>query len=130
MRISDWSSDVCSSDLAARPGSGKASTGRGMACPDGFYRVYTRYECCPASLDAPRPRCRHGNPADRKSTRLNSSHECASRMPSSAYTKKNQQTPQPHPASPHRLQVLLLTLDATSHILLHDSHTNQLSHNH
>src|SRR3546814_2552648 len=38
-------------EAAARPGSGKASTGRGMACPDGFYRVYTRYECCPASLD-------------------------------------------------------------------------------
>src|SRR3546814_4373018 len=31
-------------------------------------------------------------PRDRKSTRLNSSHSCASRMPSSACKKKNTQT--------------------------------------
>src|SRR3546814_1181807 len=32
---------------------------------------------------------------DRKSTRLNSSHECASRMPSSARKKKNMSTMKP-----------------------------------
>src|SRR3546814_8008064 len=31
----------------------------------------------------------HGYPPDRKSTRLNSSHYCASRMPSSAVNKQN-----------------------------------------
>src|SRR3546814_1111004 len=33
-----------------------------------------------------------GGGSDRKSTRLNSSHSCESRMPSSACKKKNQQT--------------------------------------
>src|SRR3546814_2282932 len=141
MRISDWSSDVCSSDLATLAGN---------------YGIYNGFELCEAAAvpgkeeylnsekyeirawDWDRPgniredvalvNClRRGNPAlrdftnlefynawndhvlvygrrtrdlssfvliavnldpDRKSPRLNSSHSCASRMPSSASTKK------------------------------------------
>src|SRR3546814_6700402 len=100
MRISDWSSDVCSSDLD-QPGTIKRQRITrlpainlvapveqdathvhrmfGIAIGFGFdegwpaagARALDRLEHC----------CLH---RDRKSTRLNSSHYCASRMPSSA----------------------------------------------
>src|SRR3546814_3288564 len=38
--------------------------------------------------DRPPEQVERGEPGDRKSTRLNSSHSCASRMPSSAGKKK------------------------------------------
>src|SRR3546814_2755132 len=129
MRISDWSSDVCSSDLRnivlatggygakpdlfARlhrgatlwPGSYHHATGRGLELGLGaggsivhdekflpnFGGVLDHTLGAP---DAPRYRAPGGlvpqdrQPweiiVDRKSTRLNSSHSCASRMPSSA----------------------------------------------
>src|SRR3546814_3162705 len=104
MRISDWSSDVCSSDLV-----------RGRALPevaDGQKPVQRRilYAMQAMGLGSgakPVKSARvvgdvlgkyhpHGDQAaydamvriDRKSTRLNSSHYCASRMPSSACKKK------------------------------------------
>src|SRR3546814_10430120 len=119
MRISDWSSDVCSSDLRLR----SALEPRERLFDRPFYRVVhaeadglpglvvDRYgdvlvvQMNAALLDrlnvpllealdavlAPRTLVlRHDSPAralddlDRKSTRLNSSHYCASRMPSSA----------------------------------------------
>src|SRR3546814_2013499 len=101
MRISDWSSDVCSSDLAdgkhverarklhhrvmggerlelvGRGRKGKAGGGR---CLGGeiFGKARRGVEPRPHRSAALR------QPTDRKSTRLNSSHYCASRMPSSA----------------------------------------------
>src|SRR3546814_7427398 len=42
--------------------------------------------------------------ADRKSTRLNSSHSCASRMPSSA-SKKKKTHQQPHNITYHSMQI-------------------------
>src|SRR3546814_3282671 len=114
MRISDWSSDVCSSDLAGRvlaasdaktvgvelDGGTKAelvrSESKGQAvlvthdmpaAPAGkVYQVWLQSdegEMIPAGLMS------GGSDAevlleDRKSTRLNSSHYCASRMPVSA----------------------------------------------
>src|SRR3546814_1291662 len=116
MRISDWSSDVCSSDL--REGRDEFATGFAGEQVGG----HLRFEI--ARLDdvhidaAPRPFARQRlahmphrrlgraidrgrgtalvsgdraddeDPADRKSTRLNSSHSCASRMPSSACKNK------------------------------------------
>src|SRR3546814_4128052 len=116
MRISDWSSDVCSSDLAdgAHPVPRDRRAGRigrvaAAAAADlpGHYRavahllrgqpVHLRHGT-PADGHAADPRPRHGRrscalcrpgSADRKSTRLNSSHSCASRMPSSTLQKYN-----------------------------------------
>src|SRR3546814_9203826 len=79
MRISDWSSDVCSSDLKrARPlepgGDGPGRDGRGQS---GFAAagVFTESRACLGSTlqlcPAKEIRC---NRSDRKSTRLNSSH--------------------------------------------------------
>src|SRR3546814_4212945 len=106
MRISDWSSDVCSSDLlaglAAAPGRalGRAAARRfqsvasrnedraGSALADGLAAVQLDAELVGDHLLA--ARLLAGLAAqviavrDRKSTRLNSSHYCASRMPSSA----------------------------------------------
>src|SRR3546814_8077097 len=106
MRISDWSSDVCSSDLAALllgelvhveiPAEQLTHVHRHRAVEE-----YRKVENAPRSLepievkeqrlrtvdgeggydDRAAPRC---PPRDRKSTRLNSSHSCASRLPSSA----------------------------------------------
>src|SRR3546814_2120171 len=99
MRISDWSSDVCSSDLPGADFTLKASWGRSFKAPTLFQRFSSKN----AYLDAPPSRFggtgydddatvlstsggnRNLDPErDRKSTRLNSSHSCASRMPSSA----------------------------------------------
>src|SRR3546814_8754063 len=107
MRISDWSSDVCSSD----PGDGHATRlghvrrGRLLLLvedprhlrPEVAQPLLLQYQARPhhpgtgppaaevvrgwlgTGEDAELPRVQ-----DRKSTRLNSSHYCASRMPSSA----------------------------------------------
>src|SRR3546814_2645642 len=119
MRISDWSSDVCSSDLqlaaerraraasirpqaafdlaslpqAARPyrawaspsvdvvaSAGVVSDKRGGSYVQGRYEIFAAGEVLAQSFDA---RLSSDN-EDRKSTRLNSSHSCAPRMPSSA----------------------------------------------
>src|SRR3546814_3713955 len=131
MRISDWSSDVCSSDLAQHPRPGhaddpqqararllpghaahvvgrplpglallghvevehtefEAETAQEFAATGGFrgeMQHHGRIPCRPR----PAPVRRAPTPfrlTDRKSTRLNSSHYCASRMPSSACKKK------------------------------------------
>src|SRR3546814_5577508 len=109
MRISDWSSDACSSDLTGkrRKGDGRTITPE-SACAGfphpkhvgmfmqmanrlmtagnkqtvggahtGAGQVGTRQVTMPCHPQYPPP-------VDRKSTRLNSSHSCASRMPSSA----------------------------------------------
>src|SRR3546814_4753070 len=83
MRISDWSSDVCSSDLAAQRPARAADGNRpdrmaelGCRSPGAFVR------CLTTAHDPPRPcparPAGHLDPAvrgrDRKSTRLNSSH--------------------------------------------------------
>src|SRR3546814_9991478 len=103
MRISDWSSDVCSSDLHlggdGRTGELRRGGEHGVAVDE-----HDRSELDDvvdllaelldvedlAGLDllllaTGLDHCVHGAlPGDRKSTRLNSSHSCASRMPSSA----------------------------------------------
>src|SRR3546814_3450121 len=98
MRISDWSSDVCSSDLkiiSQLPRDQKIIfgpdrhlgaylnrvTGRDMLLWPGACIVHEAFsETELLKLKAQHPDA----PVDRKSTRLNSSHQCASRMPSSA----------------------------------------------
>src|SRR3546814_4035308 len=107
MRISDWSSDVCSSDLVGvdarlglvhrhdfrleaetKPGARDALLDREEAeqGADQQPRAESGDDLEPplaVALDA-RPEVEQGqHAADRKSTRLNSSHECAARMPSS-----------------------------------------------
>src|SRR3546814_6870680 len=102
MRISDWSSDVCSSDLAAaRKGAQQVQRRRRLVIrldhPLRVGRAPGRFEtdvvddvaAIAGQRDAAHifqiGRARLGELArDRKSTRLNSSHQCASRMPSSA----------------------------------------------
>src|SRR3546814_1845946 len=103
MRISDWSSDVCSSDLerriaevAAADVNAAAALGpevahRGGDGREGVQRIAELVEAerlhvvLQIGRLARRVRFREGTElADRKSTRLNSSHSCASRMPSSA----------------------------------------------
>src|SRR3546814_8568437 len=118
MRISDWSSDVCSSDLIDRQvdeiwdlgvrelfpyhdiNSALGGTGifNGLTlnligflqtgsfwetydCPDGGEGDSYFYDAG-AVMTTALPGT--GNDPDRKSTRLNSSHSCAPRMPSSA----------------------------------------------
>src|SRR3546814_1226022 len=120
MRISDWSSDVCSSDLSTTSSceraaeSGEALLGAAAALQAVIDEtIEPRHRARPAvvRLD-PRPAGVRQRPPrgtvvhqpeqlfrivlggagnqdvlagqDRKSTRLNSSHECAYRMPSSA----------------------------------------------
>src|SRR3546814_4628365 len=138
MRISDWSSDVCSSDLlrireAGGPhelerrarrrrlfvgiGDGEHRRHRTghpklveIGIADELYRVPRRparrevADRVTANVEAighDLADVRHAvlqraeRAKDRKSTRLNSSHYCASRMPSSA-CKKNKQPPRPH----------------------------------
>src|SRR3546814_982035 len=113
MRISDWSSDVCSSDLivvavdhgfSVNPDSVIAQI-QGAALfaltaalkgeitiKDGRVEQ-SNFHDYPANMLAEVPPVDvflipgdqiPGGAGDRKSTRLNSSHECASRMPSSA----------------------------------------------
>src|SRR3546814_6868175 len=111
MRISDWSSDVCSSDLKCKAVSQFVITGLCQTnggnheiprLPAGPFGV-----CCGVASSFPigcsegdgqglagtgedprvtgeRLRLLRAVPQDRKSTRLNSSHYCASRMQSSA----------------------------------------------
>src|SRR3546814_4781347 len=112
MRISDWSSDVCSSDLDSEEGPAEGGQ-RTLQVPHVAFLVdhqpldlmeHRRVrgivigtEGAPRHDDADRRLLgqhvadlhRRGVgaqnlAADRKSTRLNSSHECASRLPSSA----------------------------------------------
>src|SRR3546814_4656923 len=106
MRISDWSSDVCSSDLGRAPfhawQAHQETTGHK---PPVNGDAMESQELRRAGLKVTHPRMRilelleqrsahhhmtaediyrHLLDSDRKSTRLNSSHSCASRMPSSA----------------------------------------------
>src|SRR3546814_6952459 len=104
MRISDWSSDVCSSDLIgggtvlwgdAEPKGikgGKEEKGKhrpdynapdqhdGQFSPECRKRQWGEGQHCGQSRQKHRAGAMN---RDRKSKRLNSSHECASRMPSS-----------------------------------------------
>src|SRR3546814_6404436 len=119
MRISDWSSDVCSSDLERRGHCRRADPAvraggrptRGEACllPRCYelgkaFRACREMRCAMIECDLGIARigaagreaaadsagfvkeCRlePGVAQDRKSTRLNSRHQCAYRMPSSA----------------------------------------------
>src|SRR3546814_3080651 len=106
MRISDWSSDVCSSDLIrlwpllllvglANSGTAVAEEGRRWTLED-VVTVPAEFELSLASdgkslayLERRADLQKNETVSilhllDRKSTRLNSSHECAYRMPSSA----------------------------------------------
>src|SRR3546814_9369306 len=101
MRISDWSSDVCSSDLphacanqaavvVLRDRLGEQDTG----CASFFdFDRYRQFIIQQGGLEEVDVHVAHheSQPGDRKSTRLNSSHQCASRMPSSACKKKHKQ---------------------------------------
>src|SRR3546814_4608980 len=114
MRISDVSSDVCSSDLAValifRCGPPDAAIRRGdldhgppparsdiLEREGDPLRGRTIGIGHPSEIEfpfaekrrLPGRRRRETLQSDRKSTRLNSSHSCASRMPSSACKKKN-----------------------------------------
>src|SRR3546814_2028856 len=116
MRISDWSSDVCSSDLAMGLPDIRYPDGREIAPQLDMREQFELFAGvrpvkilpgAPACLADPRARAldfvliresteglfagrgttRFEGPADRpdrKRTRLNSSHSCASRMPSPA----------------------------------------------
>src|SRR3546814_9753908 len=116
MRISDWSSDVCSSDLLAElPDETREYLLSAFSTDDGELRLVMRSPHIAVShVDATRDdfeaalrlAIQHGQawnhvpwirasmralaellndtPTDRKSTRLNSSHYCATRMPSFA----------------------------------------------
>src|SRR3546814_8047361 len=108
MRISDWSSDVCSSDLTSMRLIGHLSLdSRDADHAEQFYfevAVEGLTECGNSAVEevvikralrskhAQGVRCYHqiefAKELDRKSTRLNSSHQCAYRMPSSACKHK------------------------------------------
>src|SRR3546814_1835788 len=121
MRISDWSSDVCSSDLAEplQHGLGAADhalqlVGRllrrgdrdqldlvelvlaqhaaGVAAGRAGLRAETGRQRADVQRQSLGGEDRVGH-QDRTRTRLNSSHYCASRMPSSAWKKKNHVQP-------------------------------------
>src|SRR3546814_4572529 len=101
MRISDWSSDVCSSDLtgamiislgneyagifANDDGLADDLIAAGKASGDQLWR-FPLGDAYNKLIDSPIADMKNIGPryGDRKSTRLNSSHSCASRMPSSA----------------------------------------------
>src|SRR3546814_3774714 len=119
MRISDWSSDVCSSDLLVAGGlvdedlrfAGielrrdqggvqemhshgpafvmHAAEGRKVAVAHGGDRVLVLRELVAQGFEFGRQRRRPALGGDRKSTPLNSSHECASRMQSAVRKKNN-----------------------------------------
>src|SRR3546814_2834508 len=85
MRISDWSSDVCSSDLCRhRVPLQQISLQRAIGNTS-FLREALHGHAM-SGHGGPDTTC-HGR-VDRKSTRLNSSHKCASRMPSSSRKQK------------------------------------------
>src|SRR3546814_4564518 len=99
MRISDWSSDVCSSDLKGDAVLAVRLTGKVLAVTGGERaRSMTIDTDGDGSVDAivqlgpvvrgTALRDALGTRTDRKSTRLNSSHYCAYRMPSSARKTK------------------------------------------
>src|SRR3546814_7036635 len=131
MRISDWSSDVCSSDLIDADKLTAAIGSDGKSIPlEAAYEHSLQY--APSIADNTRASLSNGLAAlahseygqlvlaslpglssdsarkigeayetlgeDRKSTRLNSSHSCASRMPSCAGKNK---TDGHHGACPH-----------------------------
>src|SRR3546814_2190803 len=117
MRISDWSSDVCSSDLVGCPRRRDVGDGLALAARQrrrdqhyGSQDVESAHESAPwlgfsyhragrsvpwKRRDSPAGRAEpvdalsfllrrqkeRNGPSDRKSTRLNSRHQCASRMP-------------------------------------------------
>src|SRR3546814_1524913 len=98
MRISDWSSDVCSSDLyyeqrrqfALRDAGGELDIDL-LPVVEGAQRLPRRTTAADRVAEAQvlqrQPGIdRRGGPGrlDRPRTRLNSSHSCAARMPSSA----------------------------------------------
>src|SRR3546814_4069329 len=105
MRISDWSSDVCSSDLKLhidqwidqrphpvehargvaqrRAGREKRADVRQVVERESLAE-HERKMLVARTRDTDRHHLLKQRAADRKSTRLNSSHSCASRMPSSA----------------------------------------------
>src|SRR3546814_2045758 len=108
MRISDWSSDVCSSDLEVPLRQAWRNEHKFTDCC--FLQGCSHQRCdeqsgnvgslicstrnhlgAPVAVGCPvSRRLVHAiSLGDRKSTRLNSSHSCASRMPSSACKKKN-----------------------------------------
>src|SRR3546814_6620179 len=125
MRISDWSSDVCSSDLQERLAklaggvavikvggatevevkerkdrvddalnATRAAVEEGIVPGGGTALLYATKKLASIKLDNQDQqvgveivRRAIQSPVDRKSTRLNSSHYCASRMPSSACKK-------------------------------------------
>src|SRR3546814_7900734 len=112
MRISDWSSDVCSSDLCGRDQAMKTAPAGADAEEahvleegrEGGVAVGLQHnrEDAARAREVPTPErvtgivgqrrkedTPNGGMRDRKSTRLNSSHSCAARMPSSAWKKKN-----------------------------------------
>src|SRR3546814_9301483 len=98
MRISDWSSDVCSSDLTWPIGMGKNFRGVYHLLRDEIMLFAAGNEKADQSFEVIKgidnPRLAEMFPQeieqlkmeveDRKSTRLNSSHYCASRMPTSS----------------------------------------------
>src|SRR3546814_6451067 len=108
MRISDWSSDVCSSDRAAITATAKASVRletqffirdrlfHRLGLNFGIHEGKRRKDAHDDHEDKyQKDRCtRHLRPpsnwmrTDRKSTRLHSRPQCATRMPSSDCNKK------------------------------------------
>src|SRR3546814_3525093 len=117
MRISDWSSDVCSSDLVRYvcPCGADQEIDLVLTTLQTFQNNLLSVEACRDKDDDADPvdlhPCRmrravegadnaHAEiggsrkAGDRKSTRLTSSHSCADRMPLSAYTKKKTTTNQ------------------------------------
>src|SRR3546814_4401562 len=111
VRISDWSSDVCSSDLdrdvGRNPGEavdrgGEPGEGQAEQHPQRHREEDPQGQIAVEKRETFALRLRHrispqaptrlpaSSTTDRKSTRLNSSHQCASRMPSSARNKKKQ----------------------------------------
>src|SRR3546814_1245172 len=97
MRISDWSSYVCSSDLDVHAAHLVDAVIVDLGEHDLLLETHRviapaveRLGVEAAEVADARQRDRH-QAVDRKSTRLNSSHECACRMPSSACLKHTQQ---------------------------------------
>src|SRR3546814_8393108 len=106
MRISDWSSDVCSSDLAVNcltlyvatqygrrgircnaifPGLVLTPTTEAVLTPEQFAHIQLNsLSPFPSTAEDAAAAVALLSSEDRKSTRLNSSQYCASRMPSSA----------------------------------------------
>src|SRR3546814_1624474 len=136
MRISEWSSDVCSSDLLARRDSRIAAAKQRLESEMAAFRqamgvqsgivenVRDDAETLKAIVDRSQGAeggLQAAQATDRKSTRLNSSHYCASRMPSSARTKKKELNAPQHTATISGICNLYSTTDLTRHT--HSSNT-------